>query len=189
MPMVAMSIIFFFFFFNDTATTEIYTLSLHDALPIYGWPMPHCFIPALPRGSRCNIGSAACPVHAVSKVRFAGRNRPSMTLLVRHCFASIGGSEDRYEEGNGSFNRGAAGRSLVDAAGRSARSAAGLVSEQLHGCGASRRYAGRDLPSRRRARAAHFARRCAALRRRYREQQRQSAMQLRRRPGGTGTGL
>src|SRR2546426_5252505 len=25
-----------FFFFNDTATTEIYTLSLHDALPIYG---------------------------------------------------------------------------------------------------------------------------------------------------------
>src|SRR5688572_33450014 len=30
------SILFsFFFFFNDTATTEIYTLSLHDALPIY----------------------------------------------------------------------------------------------------------------------------------------------------------
>src|SRR2546430_15677543 len=28
------SSIFFFFFFNDTATTEIYTLSLHDALPI-----------------------------------------------------------------------------------------------------------------------------------------------------------
>src|SRR2546430_9916266 len=30
----AQLIIFFFFFFNDTATTEIYTLSLHDALPI-----------------------------------------------------------------------------------------------------------------------------------------------------------
>ena len=28
----------FFFFFNDTATTEIYTLSLHDALPIFSWP-------------------------------------------------------------------------------------------------------------------------------------------------------
>src|SRR6516164_3515774 len=27
--------VFFFFFFNDTATTEIYTLSLHDALPIF----------------------------------------------------------------------------------------------------------------------------------------------------------
>src|SRR5690606_41218067 len=29
------SVISFIFFFNDTATTEIYTLSLHDALPIY----------------------------------------------------------------------------------------------------------------------------------------------------------
>src|SRR5258708_36146858 len=28
-------IIILFFFFNDTATTEIYTLSLHDALPIF----------------------------------------------------------------------------------------------------------------------------------------------------------
>src|SRR5690349_22078860 len=28
----------FFFFFNDTATTEIYTLSLHDALPICALP-------------------------------------------------------------------------------------------------------------------------------------------------------
>src|SRR5256884_9621814 len=28
-------LVFTFFFFNDTATTEIYTLSLHDALPIY----------------------------------------------------------------------------------------------------------------------------------------------------------
>src|SRR5437588_9709653 len=33
----------FFFFFNDTATTEIYTLSLHDALPIYrNHPHDHC---------------------------------------------------------------------------------------------------------------------------------------------------
>src|SRR5260370_19523425 len=31
----ASAIDFFIFFFNDTATTEIYTLSLHDALPIY----------------------------------------------------------------------------------------------------------------------------------------------------------
>src|SRR6266550_6454162 len=29
-------VVFIFFFFNDTATTEIYTLSLHDALPIRG---------------------------------------------------------------------------------------------------------------------------------------------------------
>ena len=31
---------FFFFFFNDTATTEIYTLSLHDALPISAGASP-----------------------------------------------------------------------------------------------------------------------------------------------------
>ena len=29
----------FFFFFTDPATTEIYTLSLHDALPIYRHPL------------------------------------------------------------------------------------------------------------------------------------------------------
>src|SRR5258707_5931404 len=41
---------FFFFFFNDTATTEIYTLSLHDALPILtierGRGRGHCAIAA-----------------------------------------------------------------------------------------------------------------------------------------------
>src|SRR2546427_4571416 len=36
----------FFFFFNDTATTEIYTLSLHDALPIS---------PARPMRCRCPL--------------------------------------------------------------------------------------------------------------------------------------
>src|SRR3989442_10077859 len=34
-----LSSLLFFFFFNDTATTEIYTLSLHDALPIWGEPV------------------------------------------------------------------------------------------------------------------------------------------------------
>src|SRR2546429_5874873 len=38
----------FFFFFNDTATTEIYTLSLHDALPIFS---------RLLRGRRFRIGA------------------------------------------------------------------------------------------------------------------------------------
>src|SRR2546422_9341198 len=40
--------IFLFFFFNDTATTEIYTLSLHDALPISHtcWLLPSPY----PRG-------------------------------------------------------------------------------------------------------------------------------------------
>src|SRR3712207_8382337 len=33
-----MTLLLLFFFFNDTATTEIYTLSLHDALPIFRRP-------------------------------------------------------------------------------------------------------------------------------------------------------
>src|SRR3712207_9066972 len=33
-PLMSASLCLIFFFFNDTATTEIYTLSLHDALPI-----------------------------------------------------------------------------------------------------------------------------------------------------------
>src|SRR2546430_11781449 len=48
----------FFFFFNDTATTEIYTLSLHDALPISA--SSRCSAPAAwrrRRPSRCSSTS------------------------------------------------------------------------------------------------------------------------------------
>src|SRR5216683_6914805 len=38
-------LLFFFFFFNDTATTEIYTLSLHDALPIERQPVRPAGVP------------------------------------------------------------------------------------------------------------------------------------------------
>src|SRR3712207_7620721 len=44
--MIASSYFVFFFFFNDTATTEIYTLSLHDALPISGSRLGCIFIAA-----------------------------------------------------------------------------------------------------------------------------------------------
>src|SRR5215813_15647497 len=47
-------ILFFFFFFNDTATTEIYTLSLHDALPISRIPRAI----ASPSSRRATTGSA-----------------------------------------------------------------------------------------------------------------------------------
>src|SRR5689334_25025541 len=43
---------FFFFFFNDTATTEIYTLSLHDALPIYPCLWRSRFLPGSDQGGR-----------------------------------------------------------------------------------------------------------------------------------------
>src|SRR2546430_8993916 len=57
---------FFFFFFNDTATTEIYTLSLHDALPISTQrrPAPHH------RGSAARAGGGA---RAADRARAGGR--------------------------------------------------------------------------------------------------------------------
>src|SRR6266853_5988582 len=39
MSYTVFTLLLIFFFFNDTATTEIYTLSLHDALPISAQPM------------------------------------------------------------------------------------------------------------------------------------------------------
>src|SRR5689334_24223942 len=53
-----------FFFFNATATTEIYTLSLHDALPIFG------------RGRRCRAGP--CGTREVLR---ANRHRRGATRL------------------------------------------------------------------------------------------------------------
>src|SRR6266487_5902451 len=46
--------LFFVFFFNDTATTEIYTLSLHDALPISC--LPHVRQPPHPGDHRRHLG-------------------------------------------------------------------------------------------------------------------------------------
>src|SRR2546422_11003833 len=57
------TLLLFFFFFNDTATTEIYTLSLHDALPI---------------SSRCpctTVWPQPSPLHASSSPNSARRNR------------------------------------------------------------------------------------------------------------------
>src|SRR2546422_4532779 len=51
----------FFFFFNDTATTEIYTLSLHDALPI----------------SRSGPGRCASPPRSEAPARSRRRRSPA----------------------------------------------------------------------------------------------------------------
>src|SRR2546425_5063375 len=69
-----------FFFFNDTATTEIYTLSLHDALPISSTTprrtsrarscRPEMASPA-PTYERSRTSSTRCP----SSVRSAARSR------------------------------------------------------------------------------------------------------------------
>src|SRR2546425_13028023 len=46
-----------FFFFNDTATTEIYTLSLHDALPIYELGLVDVVRPLLQQAEPLDLGS------------------------------------------------------------------------------------------------------------------------------------
>src|SRR2546428_7110392 len=71
----------FFFFFNDTATTEIYTLSLHDALPI---SRPALFPAVRARGDRC--GSAAGHQRAAGPAggRPRARDRKSTRLNSSH---------------------------------------------------------------------------------------------------------
>src|SRR3712207_8429758 len=62
---------FAFFFFNDTATTEIYTLSLHDALPICISPADQtASSPAPPSGP-----AARSPAARAGRSRRAGRHR------------------------------------------------------------------------------------------------------------------
>src|SRR6266581_9246275 len=63
----------FVFFFNDTATTEIYTLSLHDALPISAAPYvpgSRCWSPARsrPRRSEEHTSELQSPVHLVCRL-------------------------------------------------------------------------------------------------------------------------
>src|SRR3982750_5014732 len=61
---IVMFMFFFFFFFNDTATTEIYTLSLHDALPIWssfwcrGTMTPNQSWPRLPDRKSTRLNSS-----------------------------------------------------------------------------------------------------------------------------------
>src|SRR3712207_9279538 len=50
---------FLFFFFNDTATTEIYTLSLHDALPISALGRPSATASRPRRAAAGSIASAS----------------------------------------------------------------------------------------------------------------------------------
>src|SRR5215203_6292540 len=63
----------FVFFFNDTATTEIYTLSLHDALPIY------CGVAAVE-----TVVAGAAREYVVALAAVAGIDRKSTRLNSSH---------------------------------------------------------------------------------------------------------
>src|SRR2546426_5802263 len=66
---------FFFFFFNDTATTEIYTLSLHDALPIS---------PALRDARRAPSGADGLP-HRAARAADLPRSEEHTSELQSPC--------------------------------------------------------------------------------------------------------
>src|SRR5438270_5051901 len=69
-----------FFFFNDTATTEIYTLSLHDALPI---------LKCTPNGftqkwsGRSGSRAVMCPVTPSSKPNFENKRNAAASRSLR----------------------------------------------------------------------------------------------------------
>src|SRR2546430_15531653 len=68
-------VLFFFFFFNDTATTEIYTLSLHDALPI-SLPAGY-FLPAAD-----SDGAALLRLHGIQVQRLAREWTDTVEVLT-----------------------------------------------------------------------------------------------------------
>src|SRR2546429_6424544 len=76
----------YFFFFNDTATTEIYTLSLHDALPISS----SCSTPAGECCTRRRSRTRAppSPIRSRSCPRPAPRDRKSTRLNSSHGYIS-----------------------------------------------------------------------------------------------------
>src|SRR2546430_7686945 len=73
-----------FFFFNDTATTEIYTLSLHDALPISADPG------ASARGERASRGVPFTPGHR------PGVSRCADDYESQHDSGDPGGASGRW---------------------------------------------------------------------------------------------
>src|SRR3712207_8024442 len=73
------------FFFNDTATTEIYTLSLHDALPICKALRPlHRIEYREPARDRARQPVAARPDHSGENLGYRGQDRKSTRLNSSH---------------------------------------------------------------------------------------------------------
>src|SRR2546425_8920715 len=77
---------FLFFFFNDTATTEIYTLSLHDALPIWLQPRPSSDVAscATSMSGRCSLclTSSVPPIMKVASTRRSEEHTSELQSLA-----------------------------------------------------------------------------------------------------------
>src|SRR2546430_9731272 len=109
--------LFFFFFFNDTATTEIYTLSLHDALPICSTSLAngraastastHCRAPQQ-RSSAARADRKSTRLNSShSQISYAvfclkKKNTQSAYLSVRVKFLTMSLPHDRHTNSPGS---------------------------------------------------------------------------------------
>src|SRR6267143_5779641 len=95
-----MLFILFFFFFNDTATTEIYTLSLHDALPISTIQRPSGEVtvgPHVPSIAVAGIVGASPPPasRSADSVPPPARGSISRAFVVRRVHAPSGDQRHR----------------------------------------------------------------------------------------------
>src|SRR2546429_2595804 len=89
MTLFGMLITLFFFFFNDTATTEIYTLSLHDALPISSALVTSSDTAPIRPPASISSGNAARPSSAATtSAPWPDRDRKSTRLNSSHGYIS-----------------------------------------------------------------------------------------------------
>src|SRR5476649_3085666 len=94
MVMVMFCCRFVFFFFNDTATTEIYTLSLHDALPIWAsWsltPRSEARRLTWPRRRRSEEHTSELQSHSdlVCRLLLEKKKKPNNVIAVYHAVGS-----------------------------------------------------------------------------------------------------
>src|SRR2546429_3547702 len=89
--MLRLILLIIFFFFNDTATTEIYTLSLHDALPISGVAEAGSELPCFGRQKGKMFSyrrEIPGPAKWASKTGFSRLDRKSTRLNSSHGYIS-----------------------------------------------------------------------------------------------------
>src|SRR6266498_4191435 len=153
-------VIFFFFFFNDTATTEIYTLSLHDALPTSSPPRTYRLPPGSAKsfcmsttiravsGSYLAIGGPSC------RCTRSFRYEPTANAPGRAGVVPAGGRPDR-RDGGGVRRRwrraGSAGARRSGAAAARPASGSNRSARRSHAASGRRSSTGPPPPARPRA--------------------------------------
>src|SRR6266498_5800714 len=100
---------FFFFFFNDTATTEIYTLSLHDALPICPQGVRTGMLDGSDPGAELVLGDSVITPEAVADAVLKGIADGRFLILphpeVAAMYAGRAAETDRWLRGMNKIQR------------------------------------------------------------------------------------